>query len=289
VAPTKGAPPKDLIAKSFEARAENPSDGVTVTYFLQDTLNQEARLTFLDGGGKVIRAYSSEDTGEAKLPADKGVNRFIWDMRYPGARGVPETVIWDGDLSGPIAVPGHYTVQLTVGKESRDETFEILGFPDVPTNHEEYQAQFALHAAICDKLSMVHDAVNQIREIRQQLEMWLPHMRPTTADAAVIRETADRLKDKLSSVEEELIQVRAKVRDDPIAFPVKLNNKLAALKSTVANSDSPPTKQSYDVFADLSRRIDAELHRLAQIVDEDIADFNAMLHKLKVPAIGAGR
>ena len=96
------------------------------------------------------------------------------------------------------------------------------------------------------------------------------------------------LADKLSAVAGEIYQYRNRSSQDPLNFPIKLNNKLAALQGIVESGDAKPTAQAYAVFKDLSGRLDKELARLDALAKSDLAGFNALLTKRKLAPIKDG-
>ena len=100
-----------------------------------------------------------------------------------------------------------------------------------------------------------------------------------------LAQAAKALKEKLKVIEEELIQTRSKSRQDPLNFPIKLNNKIAALAGSVSRGDAPPTAQARAVLDDLSAQLQIQLDKLAAIVDADVRAFNALIKKADVPAI----
>ena len=97
------------------------------------------------------------------------------------------------------------------------------------------------------------------------------------------------LREKLSHVEQELLQVNYKGERDRLNFPVRLNRKLGELAAVVGSADFAPTKQSADVFADLSGRIDVQLDALQQIVDQDLNRFINIVHEMEIPLIVPNR
>ena len=116
------------INRQFLDAGNNPPAGVRVWYWLSETPEDEVTLTFLDAGGEEIRSYTSaekksddNDDGpsEPRVPADAGMNRFDWGMRYPGASTVPGDKTTEGVGRGPMAPPGTYQVRLTVGEQSQ--------------------------------------------------------------------------------------------------------------------------------------------------------------------------
>ena len=107
----------------------------------------------------------------------------------------------------------------------------------------------------------------------------------------MISASAVSLKEHLSAVEEELIQVGYKGARDRLHLPVKLNRKLAELTAVVANADFAPPQQAYQVFEDLGSRIDTQLTSLQEIMDEEVPRFINLVHEMQIPAIvaNAGR
>ena len=285
--------PDGRVVWRFLDAGQNPTVGVTVTYHLREKPQDQAILTFLDEKGETIRSFSSESTEEQKssdsqhslnVSAQARMNRFTWDMRYPDARGVSKDVTTERYLTGPLAPPGRYQVQLSVGGETYTQSFEILKDPRVPATQEDLEAQFELLIKIRDKLSETHDAISQLRDVRQQVEEWTSRTEGHSAGQAV-SDAAKGVRGKLDAIEEELIQTRATGERDRLNFPSRLNAKLASLTSVVASADAVPPRQSYEVFEHLSGLIDQQIERLQAVIDEDISGFVNLIHDLDVPAI----
>ncbi|MGZ3672813.1 MAG: glycosyl hydrolase, partial [Ktedonobacterales bacterium] len=138
--------------------------------------------------------------------------------------------------------------------------------------------------AIRDRLSEVHEAINAIRSIRKQTEEWESRTKGHEIQDKVAA-AAKALRDKLLSIEGELTQVKAKVRSDTMDHPIKLNAKVAALASVVSSGEAAPTRQSRQVFDDLSARVAAQIQRLRELVDTDVAAFNTLIREASIPAI----
>ena len=98
-------------------------------------------------------------------------------------------------------------------------------------------------------------------------------------------QAATGIKEKLTAIEAELIQSRARVQQDQLNFPTRLNAKLSGLTSVVASADGAPTQQAYEVFHDLSTRIDQQLIQLQEVIDADVAAFNELIRTSAIPAI----
>jgi photosystem II stability/assembly factor-like uncharacterized protein len=307
----------ETVERHLDA-GENPRDGVYVTYILKQKPEGAVTLTFLDAAGRTIKTFSSEEPEgerapaaaeaaeapplapaeqkpqpqrkdkfakqEPHVPKEVGANRFVWDMRYPDPHRVSGYVASEDALSGPLASPGAYQVRLTVGEQSVTVPCAIQKDPRVSATQEDLDAQLALLLQIRDKVSATHDAINTIRNVRQQIEEW-ERRTDGQPQRDAVTSAGKSLKERLAAVEEELTQVKAKNRQDTLDHPIKLNAKLAALSSIVASADAAPTRQARDVFADLSARVDQQLDRLRQLLDSDLAAFNALIRDATVAAV----
>jgi hypothetical protein len=99
---------------------------------------------------------------------------------------------------------------------------------------------------------------------------------------------ADALGKKVTSVEEEIVQTKSKASEDPLNFPIRVNNKLLLLMGTVDSADGAPTQQSEQVFDLLSNQLDASLAKWKQIEGTDVTSFNAAVQKANLPAVTVG-
>jgi photosystem II stability/assembly factor-like uncharacterized protein len=283
---------------------QNPPDGVIVYYYLKEKPAETIKLTFLDVLGKEIKTLTSEEKQEQLpvsekvlgsqekekqerfVPKEAGLNRFVWDMRYPDATNVDGFVGGEGVLFGPVVAPGTYQVQLTVGQQTYTQQFEVCKDPRVTATQEDLDAQCALRLRIRDKLSQTHNAITMLRDLRTQVENWQRYMQDHPQHEAVSLASQTLIKG-LTAIEEELIQVKAKTRQDTLNHPAKLNAKLAALVSVVSSADAAPTSQTYALFDDLSARIDAQLQALQTLIDTDVASFNALMRASDVAVLVA--
>jgi photosystem II stability/assembly factor-like uncharacterized protein len=288
------------FGRSRVAIGANPPSGVVVHYTLKEEPAKPIEVAFMDMGGNVIETFKSKkkekegesgaqraaSRGERKpdAPAKKGMNRFVWNMRYPGAKRVPGAVLWSGNLSGPRVVPGNYQVKLTAGDVEMTQEFVIVRDPRLDVTQQELQEQFDFLMKIRDKVTEAHEAVNQIRDIRKQIKE-LSKRTKDTDHSDVVAEAEKGLDEKLTAIENRIIQVKSKSRQDPLNYPIKLNNKLAALTGVVAGTDAKPTDQSYDVFNDLSAKLDVQLAKLNEVVEKDVPEFNELIRSSNIPAI----
>jgi hypothetical protein len=124
----------------------------------------------------------------------------------------------------------------------------------------------------------------QIRDARKQIEEITIRMKDQPSGKA-IADAAKALSAKLTAIEEELYQTKNQSSQDPLNYPIRLNNKLAALTGVVGGSDSAPTDQSYAVYEDLVAKINAQLKKLEDTMRTDLPAFNKLVRDQDVPAV----
>jgi photosystem II stability/assembly factor-like uncharacterized protein len=284
------------------------SRGVAVDYYLKVPADK-ITIEFLDPRGRSIRTFTgTADATKPQAPerpageegaeegfrpppprvdVKSGMNRFNWDMRYPGARDFPGLIMWAGSTRGPIAPPGRYTVKLTAPDGiTKTQEFVIKRNDAVKgVTDADLQAQFTLAKQINDKVSAANDAVVRIRALKDQIADRLKK----TSDAK-IKASGDGLTGKLTAIEGEIYQYRNRSNQDPLNYPIRLNNKLAALQGIVETGDYRPTDQADAVFRDLSARLDKQLAALDALLKGDLDPFNKLLAKKKLdPVTGSAR
>ena len=283
-APTSPEPPKPEPA-TVETEAVGKNPPIT--------------LEILDQKGAVVRKYppkrqpqdegGGEDEGfgrppERGLPVDAGLNRFVWDLRYEGASRVPRSPLWGGSTEGPLALPGTYQVRLTANGKTYTAPLEIQADPRLKATPQDLQKQYELLSKIRERVTETHDTVNQIREIRAQINA-LNKRLENTPNAKIVADAGKQLDKKMTEVEEALIQTKARSGQDVLNYPIRLNNQLVALGGVVSSADAAPTQASYDVFDMLSKQLDTQLGKWKQIVSTDIPAYNEVVRKQDVPAI----
>jgi hypothetical protein len=284
----------------------NPPAGVVVYYSLKAKPTTDVELEFLDSTGKSIRKFTQKlrregEAGAQATPAapageggfgggapappvtiDVGLNRFIWDTRYPEATRFPGMILWAGEVRGPKLPPGRYQVKLTVDGKTLNQNFEIKADPRLTTTPADYAKQLELGLKIRDKLTDTHNAIIQIRDVRKQVEDLLKRV---GAQSKPINDAGTALNKKLTGIEEALYQTKNQSNQDPLNYPIRLNNKLAALGGVVGSAEAAPTAQSYAVYDELVTAIDAELGKLAQIMRTEVPAFNQLVRDQNIPAV----
>jgi photosystem II stability/assembly factor-like uncharacterized protein len=283
------------------SRAEIGRDNsVAFTYYLKEPA-QTVKMEILDAEGEVIRTYETQarEEGEAGgrggagggggggggrggffggggggLNARAGTHRFNWNMEYPGPTTFENMILWAAGSSGPTALPGTYSARLTVDDlQPQSRTFEIgksARLADVTM--EDLRAKFDLAMQVRNTTSDANEAVIDIRDIKGQVD-------DRIEEDNTVREPGDELKEKFTEVEGEIYQYRNQSNQDPLNFPIKLNNKIAALMGAVEGVDGSPTQQSYEVFDRLTDLLDTQMTRLNVLISTDLAEFNRLLRE----------
>jgi hypothetical protein len=262
-----------------------------VHYYFREAPTEEVKLEVLDGGGAVIRTFSSKASERAeRLEAGAGLNRFAWNLRYPDASRFDGMILWAGGTQGPRAVPGRYQVRLTAGSWSETVGVDLVNDPRVQVSPADLQAQFDFLMRIRNRLTEANDAVTRIRNLRRDIDGVLTRMnaaghRGRGAAADSVRALARAITDELTAAEEAIYQTKNRSNQDPLNYPIRLNNKIAALAGVAGGADARPTDQSLAVFEELSAALQRELDRVAAVVRDRIPAFNGAVARLELPAV----
>jgi photosystem II stability/assembly factor-like uncharacterized protein len=270
--------------RNFLDAGPNPPDGVWVSYYLKEKQEDEVTLTFSDQHGTVIRSFTSvkekAGTDGLSVPTNVGLNRFLWDMRYPDAQKYAESVGAEGyfsTLRGPVAPPGTYQVQISASEQQQAQSFEIRKSPLISATHDDLEAEYQLLLMVRDKLSESQEIVRKINDIRNQMDPWVVRAEKQTGTTEV-SQAADHIRDQLKFIEEVV------ARTGP-GQPMKLGDKLAGLSVVIASADERPTKQCYDVLQKLSTHLTQLQAQLEGLIKKEVGEFNLMVAKMEIPAL----
>ena len=278
---------------------DNPPPGAIINYYFKSAPKDEVKLDILDASGKIVRSLSSKEKKEFEqppewpdqvkevttIPANAGMNRYAWNLRWEPPTKIPGAFYSGQGPQGPIAVPGKYTVKLTVGGQSYTQPLELINDPRVKgVKPEDLQKQFDLAMQVRNANQDLHHAVNQVRTMRAELKAM--HTRfDDDQRMKPLLELADGLDKKMAPVEETLIQVNMKGSEANLAFPNMLNEQLDSLSSAIQAGDSAPTRQQYEVFKLLRGQLDQQLTAWKQLVSTDIPAFNQAVRGANIPAL----
>jgi photosystem II stability/assembly factor-like uncharacterized protein len=281
--------------------------GATISYWVKRP-PQTATIDVLDAKGMVIRSFTN--TAAASAPGGPGqgqgggggggrgaggggggrgggvgvaagMNSVTWDLRYPGATSFPGMILWGGSANaGPAAAPGPYQVRMTVDGRTMTQPLVVKRHPLYEATDADLVEQFNLAIQLRDKVTEANNAVIQIRAIKTQITDRLGK----SQDAA-LKTAADTMTKNLSAVEEEIYQVRNQSGQDPLNFPIKINNRLASLYSVVTQGDGKPIGNATPIFRDLTNELKVQTDRLKETLVGNLAAVNAQLRRLGLDPI----
>jgi photosystem II stability/assembly factor-like uncharacterized protein len=292
-----------------EGVGANPAGGAVARVFLKDApKDTPVTIEWLGPDGKVIKKMTAKKPGETPAAQENteaprrgrgrrrggdqfelkaGMNRIEWNLRYDGAKEVPGMITWGSTEAAPRAVPGRYRVQLTMGSGDdavvQSQEFDVVPDPRSGASQQDLEAQLAFLLEGRDKLTQTHEAILKLRGMREQVEAV---GKKADGDALKdLRALGDKIKQDATAIEEALYQTKNKSSQDPLNFPIRLNDKLANLLSAVASGDNPPTAQAHAVKAILVEAIDAELGKLQTLESQDLAKLNRMAAEAGLPHV----
>lgn len=268
---------------------ENPTQVPTVRIFLKNNLDDQttASVTIKDGEGRIVSRYSTKpnkEKKEQKLNLKKGMNHIRWSMRYPGAESFKGMILWMGGTGGPTVIPGDYPVEIIVGNKKFSTTISVKPNPGSTATDKDYQAQLNFLLKVRDKLTETHKAIKTIRKVIPQVDRLKAHLNQFGGQKKLIG-SCDELKKRLSSIENALYQTKNRSGQDPLNFPIKLNNRLSALVGNVASGDNPPTVQAEVFRKEVTALIDQQLKKLKEVLATELPKLNESVFQAKVPAI----
>ena len=292
-------------AAAYLFRPKDPvrsvDQGVEVYYTLQEDVDRVA-IEFLDGTGGVIRSFENireEETEEQEdttasaagpgprnrdpVPSlEAGSHRLTWNLRHEGYTDFEGRIFWAAGNNGPITAPGDYRVRLRVEGRAQERDFTVRIDPRLvdQVSIGDLQERFELAMDVRDRVSEANEAVLRVRDIKSSIDD-----RVEDSENLELKSLGATVKDRLAAVEGEIYQVRNESNQDPLNFPIKLNNKLASLLGIIESAEARPTAQVYEVFEMLSGQLDTELQQLTLIIQQDLARLNELLRSLGMDPI----
>ena len=269
----------------------------TLTYVLRKPAAKLA-LEVLDASGQVVftaqgappgeRGRGGRGAGDEAPPQGAGrgrggppaasmapgLNRVTWGLDYPAATTFPGMILWGATTNGPAALPGQYQVRLTVDGRAQTQSLSIRRHPLRSATDADLKEQFDLAIQIRDKVSEANRAVIRIRALKQQVAERL-----SKAPDPRLKTAGEQLTANLGAVEEEIYQVRNQSGQDPLNFPIKINNRIASLLRAVNSGDGKPIAAAAPIFKDLTAELKIQTDRLQQVIARDLATFNTEVRR----------
>ncbi|MEO5583137.1 MAG: hypothetical protein ABIR66_10620 [Saprospiraceae bacterium] len=265
----------------------NPASGVVMYYQLPDTSSGDIMsLEIKDAAGNLVRKFSSKadstfiawDGGpeaDPTIPKKKGLNRFVWNMRYPTISGIPGTYI-ESSFDGHKASPGKYTAELKTGNKSMMTNFEILPNPLYDTDAKHYEEYHTLMQTMETEVNRMHITINDMAARRELLESIISAL-PNETKFEAIKKEGQALISRMKTWDEDMIQRKSKAYDDVENFPNKFTaNYLFMINQT--ESEIPKVNQaSLNLMKELDQQWSVFKIRAEQIIDKDLPSINKNL------------
>ncbi len=276
-------------------RGVNPSTGIVLYYQLPEVkATDQLVLEIKDAQGNVVRSFSTKPdstykrydggpSAEPLLSAKKGLNRFVWNLRYPTMPGVPGVYI-ESSYSGHKASPGKYSLILKLGTQELTATASILPNPLYVTDAATYNEYHLLMSSMEKELTGMHQLVNTVYSKKQQLESLLSSLSADVKYTAIKKE-GQLLVQQMKAWDEEMVQRKSKAYDDVENFPNKFTaNYMFLINQT--ESDIPKVNQpSLDLLKQLTADWMGLKKRADEILEKQIPAFNTLLWQAGVGAI----
>ncbi|WP_133555968.1 VPS10 domain-containing protein [Algoriphagus boseongensis] len=264
----------DGVKRTSLTDGSNRPGGVLVYYFLKEKPQDELKIEFFNDKNERIRWFSTKGVNGDTLKVKSGAGEFNWNLRVENAEGFDGLIMWAANLRGPKVIPGTYKVKMTVDGEAQEQSFKVLADPRYESTQAELEEQYNFLLAVRDKLTETHQAIKLIRAYRTELD-----------SLGSKPENLEQIQAEMKQIEETLYQTQNRSGQDPLNFPIRLNNKLAHLSSVVGNGDYKPTDQSEAVRTELTEQIDVQLARFRKLEREQISrllNIEEMKTKLEI-------
>lgn len=270
--------------RTSKTAGTNHPGGVLVNYFVRDTSSTDTiSISFHESDGDLIKRYSThpnKEEKEDKLDVKEGLNTMNWNMRYNGAKTFDGMILWWATTGGPMAIPGEYTVKMSVNGAESAQNFNIVADPRAEASQADYQAQFDFLISVRDKLTETHEGIINIRKAKSQISDVMKK-----AENDEISELGKAIIKDMSEIEKALYQTQNESGQDPLNFPIRLNNKLGHLASLSGVGSYRPTDSALAFYDEVTAKIDEQLKMLNEILDTRIDEFNQKVKEAEVDAV----
>lgn len=276
-------------------QGENAPEGVILDYFLpavkeKDTLT----LSIYDATGTLVRAYSNQkDSTYTKYPggpapamtlsAEKGHNRFLWDIRTESVKPDVKNVFVYGDYRGYAVVPGNYKARLTLNNTSTETELTVLPNPTIQATENEWAEQQKTLSVIVAAISEMQLAVNELRKVKKQLAHQTEIYKEVSNADTVVAE-AKKLITAIDAWESIIVEERIQNGQDVINWPSKLNAEFFNIKSLADVSDPRITQGIKNRLADLQVQWASEKTKL-QTLKQSLSRYNTLFKEQQLDAI----
>jgi photosystem II stability/assembly factor-like uncharacterized protein len=273
----------------------NPATGMVLYYHLPALKDEDQiELQIKDATGKVVNTFTSQvdstykkyDGGPKETPTlskNKGLNRFVWNLRYPTIGGVPGVYI-EASYKGHKAIPGSYYITLISKTKQVNCTATILPNPLYKTNNAAYTNYNEMMQAMEAEVVTMHNLVNSMYSKQQQLTALIAAI-PSNEKYTAVKNIANQLVYKMKTWDETMIQRKSKAYDDVENFENKFTaNYMFLINQT--ESDIPKVNQpSIDRWKVLQAQWKTLQQQANDILNNDVPALNKLMWDTGIGAI----
>lgn len=291
----------EMDGSTAEFKGGHPTQGVNpatgcVLYYRLPELKEDEHITILiqDPAGNTVRQFSSladslfagydgGPSAEPVLTKGKGLNRFVWDLRYPTMPGATGVYL-EANYAGHKAAPGTYTAVLHRGDQKLITTFDLLPHPLLERNATDYADYHAFMLLMETAVTEMHQLVNSLNEKQLQLEQLLANLPPTEPYQA-IKTNGQALLKRMKQWDEEMVQRKSKAYDDVENFPNKFTAECLFVINHTDSAIPRVNQPSRDRWNELQSQWTTLRAQALQMRDNDLPALNRQLWEAGVGAI----
>jgi photosystem II stability/assembly factor-like uncharacterized protein len=281
---------------------KNPPDGAILDYYLAGAATKAVTLEILDAENRLVRRYSSADKPESLekiaeenpipmywvrptkiLSGETGMHRFVWDLHFAPPEALshefPISAILRDTPENPLgawALPGHYTVKLTVDGKSYTQPLTVKMDPRIKTSEGDLRKQFEMQAGSVEGMNESYEALAQVQSVRAQLKdrAGKAAKGPVGGMIAALDKDAAELE---GAAQTSFYGTPASGKE-PENFST-LNQHFSGLLTVSDSADAAPTSQAAAVYRELEEALDKLIGRWKKGLQTDIPALNAALKK----------
>ncbi|MCC6834554.1 MAG: glycosyl hydrolase [Cytophagales bacterium] len=273
----------------------NPATGVVLYYSLPELkANEHIQLDIKDANGNLVRTFSSlrdslfqEHAGgppaEPVLTKEKGINRFVWNLRYPTISGITGTYM-EASFRGHKASPGKYSAVLISGAQKLSVNFQILPNPLYAADSKTYQEYHTTMLGMETEISRMHKLVTSLHEKQLQLDKIIESL-PAESKFENLKQEGNTLSTRMKQWDEDMIQRKSKAYDDVENFPNKFTADYLFLINQTESDIPQVNKPSLDLLAEYTAKWKLLEARANEFLQKDIPALNKKLWDAGIGAV----
>jgi hypothetical protein len=272
---SKGAPADE--GESADSSGKSAKDSVEKAQ--HDTTAPRGRKKKIESDDSV--SYAPSDSLVSTRP---GMNRFVWNLRYPDVKHIKEILIDYGTIEGPMVKPGTYSVRLTADGKTYTQPFVVVDDPRTRVSLADLQAQAAAWFQLRDQLDSTVTSARHIEAMETQLDARVEQVKKQPY-ASRVSAAAKPLRAKLEAIRAELVEVHSHADEITLHFPVKLYNMMLTLNVQLLTGDNAPTQSQLESLKELTDKVEVQMRKLRDLENSDVGAFNRLMKELDVPSV----